>query len=187
MVMDEFSFILDSPVLAPEAVQLFRTARKRGVMVCGISQTVEDYVGTKDKPRLQGPGIVKNASTKIIGQQPGDTTALREHLRLSDTAVNTIKGFSAPRKGRHADALIVLGEKAETTHAIRMVPTPIEYWIMTTYPRERHYRAWWLREHLNLPLIEAYDALAEKFPEGLAEIDPLPEEVSGDVAKGAQK
>lgn len=187
VVMDEFSFILDSPVLAPEAVQLFRTARKRGVMVCGISQTVEDYVGTKDKPRLQGPGIVKNASTKIIGQQPGDTTALREHLRLSDTAVNTIKGFSAPRKGRHADALIVIGEKAETTHAIRMVPTPIEYWIMTTYPRERHYRAWWLREHLNLPLIEAYQALAEKFPEGLAEIDPLPEEVSGDVAKGAQQ
>ena len=187
VVMDEFSFILDSPVLAPEAVQLFRTARKRGVMVCGISQTVEDYVGTKDKPRLQGPGIVKNASTKIIGQQPGDTTALREHLRLSDTAVNTIKGFSAPRKGRHADALIVIGEKAETTHAIRMVPTPIEYWIMTTYPRERHYRAWWLREHLNLPLIDAYQALAEKFPEGLAEINPLPEEVSGDVAKGAQK
>jgi hypothetical protein len=187
VVMDEFSFVLDSPVLAPEAVQLFRTARKRGVMVCGISQTVEDYVGTKDKPRLQGPGIVKNASTKIIGQQPGDTTALREHLRLSDTAVNTIKGFSAPRKGRHADALIVIGEKAETTHAIRMVPTPIEYWIMTTYPRERHYRAWWLREHLDLPLIEAYQALAQKFPEGLAEIDPLPEEVSGDVAKGAQK
>ncbi len=187
VVMDEFSFVLDSPVLAPEAVQLFRTARKRGVMVCGISQTVEDYVGTKDKPRLQGPGIVKNASTKIIGQQPGDTTPLREHLRLSDTAVNTIKGFSAPRKGRYADALIVIGEKAETTHAIRMVPTPVEYWIMTTYPRERHYRAWWLREHLNLPLIEAYQALAQKFPEGLAAVDPLPEEVSGQVTKEAQK
>ncbi len=187
VIMDEFWFILDSPVLAPEAVQLFRTARKRGVIVCGISQTIEDYVGTKEKPRLHGPGIVKNASTKIVGQQPGDPTPLREHLHLSDTAVNTIKQFSAPRKGHHADALIVIGEKAETTHAIRMVPTPIEYWIMTTYARERHYRAWWLREHLNLPLIEAYQALAEKFPQGLAEIDPLPEEVSGEVAKGAQQ
>src|SRR5207302_5072855 len=38
VVMDEFWFILDSPVLAPEAVQLFRTARKRGVIVCGLSQ-----------------------------------------------------------------------------------------------------------------------------------------------------
>jgi hypothetical protein len=187
VVMDEFWFILDSPVLAPEAVQLFRTARKRGVIVCGISQTIEDYVGTKEKPRLHGPGIVKNASTKIIGQQPGDTTPLREHLYLTDTAVNTIKQFSAPRKGRHADALIVIGEKADMTHAIRMVPTPLEYWIMTTYARERHYRNWWLREHLNLPLIEAYQALARKFPQGLAEVDPLPEEVTGEVAKGAQQ
>ena len=187
VIMDEFWFILDSPVLAPEAVQLFRTARKRGVMVCGISQTIEDYVGSKEKPRLHGPGILKNASTKIVGQQPGDPTPLREHLHLSETAVNTIKQFSAPRKGRYADALLAIGEKAETTHAIRMVPTPIEYWIMTTYARERHYRTWWLREHLNLPLIQAYQALAEKFPQGLAEIDPLPEEVSGEVAKGAQK
>jgi hypothetical protein len=187
VVMDEFWFILDSPVLAPEAVQLFRTARKRGVIVCGISQTAEDYVGTKEKPRLHGPGIIKNASTKIVGQQPGDVTPLREHLHLSDTAINTIKQFSAPRKGHHADALIVIGEKAETTHAIRMVPTPIEYWIMSTYARERHYRGWWLREHLDLPLIEAYQTLAQKFPQGLAEIDPLLEEISGEVTKGAQQ
>src|SRR6266481_1692175 len=186
VIMDEFWFILDSPVLAPEAVQLFRTARKRGVIVCGISQTVEDYVGTRDKPRPHGPGIIKNASTKIIGQQPGDPSPLRDHLHLSDTAVNTIKQFAAPRKGRHADALIVIGEKAEMTHAIRMVPTPIEYWIMTTYARERHYRAWWLREHASLPLLEAYQLLAEQFPQGLAEIDPLPEEKSGAVARGAQ-
>jgi type IV secretory pathway VirB4 component len=184
VVMDEFSFILDSQVLAPEAVQLFRTARKRGVIVCGISQTIEDYVGTTDKPRLQGPGIVKNASTKIIGQQPGDTTALREHLRLSETAINTIKQFSTPRKGRYADALIVIGEKAETTHTIRMAPTAIEYWIMTTYPRERVYRSWWLRQRKDVSKIQAYLELARKFPEGLAEVDPLPEEVSGEVTRG---
>jgi type IV secretory pathway VirB4 component len=187
VIMDEFWFILDSPVLAPEAVQLFRTARKRGVIVCGISQTVEDYVGTKEKPRPHGPGIIKNASTKIIGQQPGDTGPLRDHLYLSDTAINTIKQFSAPRKGRYADALIVIGERAGTTHAIRMVPTPLEYWIMTTYARERHYRAWWLREHKDIPLLEAYQLLAEKFPQGLADIKPLPEEFSGEVGKGAQK
>jgi hypothetical protein len=187
VVMDEFWFILDSPVLAPEAVQLFRTARKRGVMVCGISQTIEDYVGTKDKPRLHGPGILKNSSTKIIGQQPGDTGPLRDHLYLSDTAINTIKGFSAPRKGRYADALMVIGERAGTTHAIRMVPTPIEYWIMTTYARERHYRRWWLLEHRDIPQLEAYRLLAEKFPQGLADIKTLPEEVFSEADKGAQK
>src|SRR5437763_102479 len=178
VILDEFWFILDSPVLAPEAVQLYRTARKRGVSVCGISQTAEDYVGTKDKPRPHGPGILKNATTKIIGQQPGDTTILREHLHLNDTAIHAIKHFSAPRKGRHADALIVIGEKAETTHAIRMVPTPLEYWIMTTYARERMYRSWWLKQHKTIPLIQAYEKLAQKFPQGLADADPQPEEVS---------
>lgn len=186
VVMDEFWFILDSPVLAAEAVQLYRTARKRNTGVWGLSQAPEDFVGTREKPRLHGPGILKNASIKIIGQQPGDTSALREHLFLNETALSTVKRFSAPSKGRYADALIVIGEKAETTHTIRMVPTPLEYWVTTTYPRERHYRAWWLRQHLDLPLIEAYRQLAETFPNGLSEVDPLEEELSGGVAQGVQ-
>jgi len=32
-----------------------------------------------DKPTTRR-GIVKNATTKIIGKQPGDMTALREHV-----------------------------------------------------------------------------------------------------------
>ena len=46
-VLDECWFLLDSPALAPEVVQLFRTARKRNASVWGISQTVEDFVGTE--------------------------------------------------------------------------------------------------------------------------------------------
>ena len=139
-VLDECWFLLDSPVLAPEVVQLFRTARKRNASVWGISQTAEDFVGTESNPRTHGAGIVKNSTTKIIGQQPGDLTAIREHLHLNETALNQIKHFSAPIKGKSADALIVIGEKAETTHTIRMSPTPVDYWIMTTYARERLYR-----------------------------------------------
>jgi hypothetical protein len=186
-VLDECWFLLDSPVLAPEVVQLFRTARKRNSSVWGISQTAEDFVGSESKPRLHGAGIVKNSSIKIVGQQPGDMTALREHLHLNATALNQIKHFSAPRKGRSADALIVIGEKAETTHTIRMVPTPVDYWITTTYARERMYRRWWLRQRQDMPLIEAYQELARAFPFGLADIEPLPEEVSGQAMKGAQK
>jgi hypothetical protein len=179
--------LLDSPVLAPEVVQLFRTARKRNASVWGISQTAEDFVGSESKPRVHGAGIVKNSSTKIVGQQPGDMTALRDHLHLNETALHQIKHFSAPRKGRSADALIVIGEQADTTHTIRMVPTPLDYWITTTYARERLYRAWWISQHKNMPLIEAYRQLARKFPFGLADVEPLPEEQSMEVAKGAHK
>jgi type IV secretory pathway VirB4 component len=185
-VLDECWFLLDSPVLAPEVVQLFRTARKRNASVWGMSQTAEDFVGTESKPRPHGAGIVKNSTTKIIGQQPGDMTALREHLHLNETALNQIKHFSAPIKGKSADALIVIGEKADTTHTIRMSPTTVDYWIMTTYARERVYRSWWLEQRKSVPLIEAYRELAERFPAGLADVDPLPEEISGEVARGTR-
>jgi type IV secretory pathway VirB4 component len=184
-VLDECWFLLDSPALAPEVVQLFRTARKRNSSVWGISQTVEDFVGTESQPRLHGPGILKNASTKIIGQQPGDVSAIINHLYLNPVALGQVKEFGAPRKGRSAEVLLVIGEKAETTQTIRIVPTPLSYWICTTFPRERKYRAWFLAEHGTRPLLERYQELAKRFPQGLAEIAPLPEELSGAVAASA--
>jgi len=185
-VLDECWFLLDSAVLAPEVVQLFRTARKRNASVWGMSQTAEDFVGTELNPRVYGAGIVKNATTKIIGQQPGGVTALREHFHLNETALNQIKHFSSPVKGKRSDALIVIGEKADATHTIRMSPTPVEYWIMTTYARERVYRSWWFAQRKDMPLMEAYRKLAERFPAGLGEVDPLPEEMSGEVVRGTQ-
>src|SRR5947199_2460454 len=169
-VLDECWFLLDSPTLAPEVVQLFRTARKRNASVWGISQTVEDFVGTEFQPREYGPGILKNASTKIIGQQPGDMSPLVNHLYLNPVALNEVKRFSAPRKGESTDALLVLGEKAETTQTIRIAPTATDYWVCTTFPRERRYRAWLLNKFADRPPIEIYQQLARKFPQGLAEI-----------------
>ena len=175
-VLDECWALLDSPSLAPEVVQLFRTARKRSGSVWGISQTPEDFVGTEGKPREHGPGILKNATTKIVGQQPGDTTPLVKHLALNHAGVSQVKEFSAPRKGQYAQALLVLGEKAETTQTIRLVPTALDYWICTTFPRERRYRQRFLAESKARSLLESYQELARKFPQGLADLPPLPEE-----------
>jgi type IV secretory pathway VirB4 component len=180
-VLDECWSLLDSPVLAPEVVQLFRTARKRNSSVWGISQTLEDFVGTPQQPRLHGPGIVKNANTKLIGQQPGDMSALESQLHLNEVTLSAIKRFSSPQKGRYAEMLLVIGEKAETTQVVRLVPTPVDYWICTTYPRERAYRAWYLNQKPEQPLLECYEELARKFPEGLADLPQLAEELSGAV------
>lgn len=180
-VLDECWFLLDSPALAPELVQLYRTARKRNSSVWGISQTVEDFVGTELQPRAHGPGILKNATTKIIGQQPGDVSPLINHLNLNPVAINEVKGFGAPRKGCSAEALLVIGERAETTQTIRIVPTPLAYWICSTFPRERLYRAWFLNRHADRTPLESYQELAKRYPKGLADVAPLPEEVSGAV------
>jgi hypothetical protein len=180
-VLDECWSLLESPVLAPEVVQLFRTARKRNSSVWGISQTLEDFVGTPSQPRLHGPGIVKNANTKLIGQQPGDMSALESQLHLNDVSLAAIKRFGSPQKGRFAEMLLVMGEKSEMTQTVRLVPTPIDYWICTTYPRERAYRAWSLRQNPEQPLLECYEELARRFPQGLAGLPQLPEELSGAV------
>ena len=104
-------------------------------------------------------------------------------FRSNEVALGEIKRFAAPRKGRSAEVLLVLGEKSETTQTIRLVPTPIDYWIATTYPRERAYRAYVLSLDRNRDrsLIEIYRELGERFPNGLADVDALPEELSGSV------
>lgn len=182
-VLDECWSLLESPLLAECVVQLFRTARKRNGSVWGISQTLEDFVGTRQRPKEHGAGILRNASTKVIGQQPGDVSPLVDHLGLNDVALNEIKRFSAPRKGKSAEVLLVLGEKSETTQTIRLVPTALDYWVATTYPRERAYRTFFLNldEHRMRPLIDRYRELARLYPNGLAEIEKLPEEASGAV------
>jgi hypothetical protein len=78
--------------------------------------------------------------------------------------------------------LLAIGEKAETTQTIRILPTPLSYWICTTFPRERKYRAWFLKEREGRPLLGCYQELARMFPQGLADAAPLPEELSGAVA-----
>jgi len=79
-----------------------------------------------------------------------------------------------------------IGEKAETTQTINIVPTPVEYWICTTFKRERMYRAWFLEANRSMTLFQAYEKLAAKFPLGLADVAELPEELSGAVKAAAQ-
>jgi hypothetical protein len=67
------------------------------------------------------------------------------------------------------------------------VPTAIDYWVATTYPRERAYRTYFLGLERNRrrPLIDVYRELGEQFPYGLADVDILPEEASGTVQQAS--
>jgi len=180
-VLEECWMLLESPFLADLVVQLYRTARKRNGAVWGVSQAIEDFTGTAQAPNAFGAAILKNTTIKIIGRQTGSLDVLREFLHLNDTTLNEIKNLGHTQKGRKSDFIVVIGEKAETTHTLRVVLSPIEYWIMTTYPRERWYRAWWMKWQPELPLYERYRLLAEKFPQGMAALEELPEERSGEV------
>jgi hypothetical protein len=106
------------------------------------------------------------------------------HLYLNDVVLREIKALAPPRKGRSAEAVLALGERAETTQVIRLVPTPVDYWICTTFQRERMLRSHFLKRNAERPLLETYRELATLYPRGLAEVAELPEEASG-VVKAA--
>jgi hypothetical protein len=182
-VLDECWALLQSKSLAPVVVQLFRTARKRNACVWGISQAFEDFTGTPDKPNEFGGAILATTAVKMIGRQKGNFDVLRQFMHLNETTLNRVKSLGMTEKGKRSEFLIVIGEKAETTHSLYIVPTPLEYWLLTTYPRERWYRQWWLATHPDLSLLESFDQLAQKFPHGLSELPELPEERSGEVSR----
>jgi hypothetical protein len=62
-----------------------------------------------------------------------------------------------------------------------LVPTPVDYWICTTFQRERMYRNYFLNREPQKPLFESYRELARLFPRGLADLPDLPEEETGTV------
>jgi hypothetical protein len=175
--------LLQSPSLAPVVVQLFRTARKRNACVWGISQAVEDFTGTPDRPNEFGGAILATTAIKMIGRQKGNFDVLRHFVHLNETTLNRVKSLGMTEKGKKSEFLIVIGEKAETTHSLYIVPTPLEYWLLTTYPRERWYRQWFLATNPGLGLAEIYELLAARFPNGLSELPELPEERSGEVSR----
>lgn len=182
--LEELWNLLKSAHLGPVAEQLWRTARKRNGSVAGISQAVEDITGPVHAPNPFGAAIIENTATKIIGRQTGNLDVLRHFLHLNDTTINEIRKLGMAEKGKRSDFVVAIGEKSETTHSFRVVLPPLEYWILTTFPREKWYRAWWLRKYENLSLHARYLMLAERYPQGLAQLDMLPEERSGEVYEG---
>jgi len=184
-VLDECWSLLQSPSLGPVVVQLFRTARKRNACVWGLSQAVEDFTGTPEKPNDFGGAILTTTSTKLIGRQKGNVDVLRKFVHLNETAIHRVKHLGMTEKGRKSEFLLVIGEKSETTHSLYIVTTPIEYWLLTTFPREKWYRQYWMIKHSHLSPTEAYERLALAYPNGLSALDDLPEERSGEVVNVA--
>jgi hypothetical protein len=74
-----------------------------------------------------------------------------------------------------------LRSQLNSIQVIRLVPTPVDYWICTTFQRERMCRNYFLNRDPEKSLFESYRELARLFPKGLADFPELPEEASGAV------
>jgi hypothetical protein len=88
---------------------------------------------------------VKNAHTKLIGQQPGDLSVLENQLHLNEVTLAAIKRFSSPQKDAMRKCCWSLARSRRRPKRFDSFQPPVDYWICTTYPRERAYRAWQLK------------------------------------------
>jgi hypothetical protein len=176
-VLDECWALLESPSLSETVKQLFRTARKRNACVWAISQSVEDFCGTVDKPNPIGGAILGSTAIRLIGRQKGDLNVLKKFLHMDDPTINHIKTLAMTEKGKYSEFVI---QQGDNTHTIQVRPVGIEYWLTTTYPREKTYREWFLHQGTE-GQTQMYTTLTKKFPQGLSQLDELPEEKSGEV------
>lgn len=185
-IVDEGWSLLRMPRLGQEFEGLSRTARKSNGCIWLVSQAAEDFTGTPDNPNPVGPALLATTATRLIGRQRADSGTLRDKLHLSEPAIDGVQNLPMTQKGRQSYWILSVGENPEMTHPIILRATPKEKWITTTFPRERNFKRWFEGTNKALSLAQCIALLAQRFPDGLADMPEQPEEKSGAVKRFCQ-
>ena len=128
-IIDEASTLMRFKAGARLLDDLSRRARHYGMMLVSITQQLKDFFRQSE----QADSVVKNAHMKILlRQDPSDLKLLKEVLRLRDAEVLAIEAFAKDEeKRKESQALLIVGAVHGT---IRLVPSPMDYWICTSEP-----------------------------------------------------
>jgi len=128
-IIDEAATLMRFKAGARLLDDLSRRARHYGMMLVSITQQIKDFF----KQSEQADSVVKNAHMKLIlRQDPSDLKVLKEILRLTDAEVTAIENFSRDEeKRKDSQCLLIVGSSHGT---IRLVPSPMDYWICTSEP-----------------------------------------------------
>lgn len=160
LVFDECWKLLENEAGAAFIGEVFRTFRKYYASAIAISQNIDDFARSK----VSG-AILPNTSIKWVLMQKGaDEARLREVLRLNDTEMALIASLHQER-GIYSQAFLM----AEDRHAlVEISPTPLEYWIATTDPRDLALFEKRLKE--GGTQLDVLNALAREYPVGVASV-----------------
>jgi hypothetical protein len=128
-IIDEAATLMRFKAGARLLDDLSRRARHYGMMLVSITQQLKDFF----KQAEQADSVVKNSHMKLIlRQDPSDLKVLKETLRLTDAEVSAIENFSKDEeKRKDSQCLLIVGASHGT---IRLVPSPMDYWICTSEP-----------------------------------------------------
>jgi type IV secretory pathway VirB4 component len=128
-IIDEAATLMRFKAGARLLDDLSRRARHYGMMLVTITQQLKDFFRQAE----QADSVVKNSHMKImLRQDPSDLKMLKETLRLTDAETVAIENFSRDEeKRRDSQCLLIVGAVHGT---IRLVPSPMDYWICTSEP-----------------------------------------------------
>ncbi len=128
-IIDEAATLMRFKAGARLLDDLSRRARHYGMMLVTITQQLKDFFRQAEL----ADSVVKNAHMKILlRQDPSDLRLLKETLRLTDAEVQHIENFTKDEeKRRDSQCLLIVGGVHGT---IRLVPSPMDYWICTSEP-----------------------------------------------------
>ena len=128
ILMDECWELLKSRGASQFMEYCARTLRKTGSGITFITQGLEEI----ERSPI-GPAILNNTATKLILMQRGDLDPIRKTLKLNDQEMALISSLKQ-QKGNYSEAFLMANENR---CVIRVVPTPLEYWVSTSDPNDQ--------------------------------------------------
>jgi type IV secretory pathway VirB4 component len=159
LVLDECWKLLESGSGSVFIGEVFRTFRKYYASAIAISQNIDDFAKSS-----VSQAILPNSSIKWVLMQKGsDKKRLKEVLNLNDKEIEHICSLKQER-GQYSETFLM----AEDKHIVaRICPTPLEYWIATTDPRDTSKIESLRKEKPELSQLETLKTLAEEYPCGV--------------------
>jgi hypothetical protein len=160
IILDECWKILSSETGSYLAANLYRTVRKKGSAVWGISQSVQDWM---DLPPSTRQAILTNTSIELfLRSKPLEAKSIAQAFSMNDAEMALLMGLQAIQ-GSYSDVLVSIENKRQV---VRLVPTGTELWLATSDKRDLDLRRSYAERYPHLTCRELAWGLGRKYPNG---------------------
>jgi len=166
ILMDECWQLLKSRGASQFMEYCVRTLRKTGSGITFITQGLEEI-----ERSTIGPALLNNTATKFILMQRGDLEPIRKILKLNDQEMALISSLRQ-QKGIYSEAFLMTNDQRSV---IRVVPTPVEYWLATSDATDNALLAELRAKRPEKTLAEAIHWLSLHYPKGAQGVAHLPD------------
>jgi conjugal transfer ATP-binding protein TraC len=161
VIFDEAWALLKNPQGAAFIGELYRRFRRYGAAVYTIAQSLDDFLTSG------ATGILENTTYHFLLQLPKQLDQAVKLFGLGDRAREVLAQLSV-RKGDFGELLAwVRYDDRPLGEVLVIRPTPIEYWLFTSYDRDVRARAAAMAEAAG-EVMPAIMRLAATWPKGMA-------------------